>query len=185
MIYTFFSLRTAGFVLGLAMVLAHILALVNGPALRAWLTRLPRSRPAGIALLSVAGAWAFWLVATMDLGEFDKYRTLGKIIVPVAYFLSLQFVDEFLAVRAAGMLCLLAAEPFLEAAFLRPEVSRLLVVVLAYAWIVLGMFWVGTPYVMRNQIAWITRTAERWKVGCVVGIAYGAAILFCATVFYA
>ena len=36
---------------------------------------------------------------------------------------------------ALGMIALLAAEPILEAAFLRPETSRLLVVVLAYVWI--------------------------------------------------
>lgn len=184
MIYPFFSLRAAGFVLGLALVVAHAFGLANGPALRASLTWLPRSRPMGIALLTLAAGWAFWLVATMDLGEFDKYRNVGKVIVPVAYFLSLQFVDEFLAVRAAGMLCLLSAEPFLEAAFLRPETSRLLVVVLAYAWIVLGMFWVGTPYVMRNQIGWITKTTGRWKAGCIVGLAYGAALLLCAALFY-
>lgn len=185
MIYTFLHLRAAGFLLGIAMVTIHALALVNADSLRACLPRLPRSRPAGLALLTLAAIWAFWLVATMDLGEFDKYRTLGMLIVPAAYFISIQFVDEFLAVRASGMLCLLAAEPFLEAAFLRPETSRLLIVVLAYAWIVLGMFWVGMPYVMRNQIAWITQSGGRWKLACFGGIAYGAAILVCAAMRFA
>ena len=62
----------------------------------------------------IVSAWAFWLVATMDLGEFSKYRTLLKILVPAAWFLSLKFVDEFLAVRALGILLLLLAEPVFE-----------------------------------------------------------------------
>jgi hypothetical protein len=136
-------------------------------------------------MLTLAAAWAFWLVATMDLGEFDKYRTLGKIIIPLAYFLSLTYVEEFLSVRATGMLALLAAEPFLEAAFLRPEVSRLLIVTLVYVWIVFGMFWVGMPYVMRNQIAWITASVARWKAGCVAGIVYGVAVVACDLLFFA
>lgn len=185
MIYTFLHLRTAGFLLGIALIAIHAFALLKSDSVRAWLPRFPRSRQAGIVSLTLAAAWAFWLVATMDLGEFDKYRLLGKLVVPLAYFLSLQFVDEFLAVRAAGMLCLLAAEPFLEAAFLHPETSRLLIVTLAYSWIVIGMFWVGMPYLMRDQIAWLTASSARWKIGCLAGIGYGAAILFCAAVFFA
>ena len=185
MIYIFFHLRTAGFLLGIVLIVAHAFALMNEGTAGAWLKRFPRSRLMGFITLTVAAAWAFWLVWTMDLGEFDKYRTLGKILILAAYFLSLKFVDEFLAVRASGMLCLLAAEPFLEAAFLRPEASRLLIVSLVYTWIVLGMIWVGMPYVMRNQIAWITKTRLRWKALCLVGIAYGAVILICAAMFYA
>ena len=52
----------------------------------------------------------------------------------------------------SGILCLLAAEPLLEAAFLRPETSRLLVTMLAYLMIVVGLFWVTMPYLLRDQI---------------------------------
>jgi hypothetical protein len=184
MIYTFLHLRTAGVLVGLALVAMHTIALLHGETIRSWLLAFPRSRNAGFALLTIAAIWAFTLVAVMDLGEFSKYQRPLMILIPAAWFLSIKYVDEFLAVRASGMLLLLLAEPVLEAAFLRPETSRLLLVVLAYVWIVAGMFWVGMPYVMRNQIAWITKTRERWIAGCAVGIAYGAAILICSATLY-
>jgi hypothetical protein len=87
-------------------------------------------------------------------------------------FLSWKYVEEFLAVRAVGMLALLAAEPLLEAAFMRHETSRLLLVLLAYVWIINGLFWVGMPWVMRDQIAWVTAKMRRYRAAALAaGIA--------------
>ena len=94
---------------------------------------------AGAALLTVDLVWSFWLLVTMEMGEFASFRRPLLIILPIGFILVLRFVDEFLAVRALGILCLLAAEPLLDAAFLRPETSRLLVTVLAYLMIVAGL----------------------------------------------
>jgi len=180
MIYPFLSLKTVGITIGLLLVAIHLLALVSAEGTQAWLKKFPRSREVGIVLLLVVSAWAFWLVATMDLGEFSTYRTLLKILVPAAWFLSLKFVDEFLAVRALGILLLLLAEPVFEVAFLKPGLGRLLVVSLAYAWAILGMFWVGMPFLLRDQITWWTKSGLRWRAGCLAGIAYGLAVLVCA-----
>ena len=76
------------------------------------------------------------------------------------------------------------AEPILEAAFLQPPESRLLLVVVAYAWVVLGMFWVGMPYLMRDWISWLLRSEARWKILCVAGLAYGVAVLICSLTQY-
>ena len=71
-------------------------------------------------------------------------------------------MDEFLAARALGILFLLAAEPLLNAAFFRTESSRLLVTVFAYLLIVIGLFWVTMPYLLRDQINWSART--QWSL---------------------
>ena len=117
---------------------------------------------AGAALLTVDLVWSFWLLVTMEMGEFASFRRPLLILLPIGFILVLRFVDEFLAVRALGILCLLAAEPLLDAAFLRPETSRLLVTVLAYLMIVAGLIWVTMPYLLRDQIQWSARSAERW-----------------------
>ena len=114
-----------------------------------------------LRFLAVDTLWALWLVSSMDLGEFSQYRTWLQIGVPIAFVLTLTFVDEFLAVRALGMLALLAAEPILSSAFLRPEAARLLLVVVAYLWLTLGLFWVRMSYVLRDQIHWLTKNGPR------------------------
>lgn len=179
MIYPF-SLQAVGLTVGLLLVAAHALALAAPAPVQTFLRTLPRSRFWGTALLAISALWAFWLVRTMDLGEFAHLRTLMTVAIPVGAVLTWHFVDEFLAVRALGILCLLAAEPPLEAAFLRPEISRLLLVTLAYAWIVAGLFLVGMPYVLRDLIAWITSRQAIWRGFALVGLLWGAALLTCA-----
>ena len=171
------SLRSAGFFAGGFLLLVGLAGVVLPAAVRAWLTRLPRSRVMGVLLLTAAFIWSFWLLVTMEMGEFSGFRRPLMIALPIGYILVLRFVNEFLAVRALGILFLLAAEPLLEAAFLRYEVSRLLVTVFAYVLIVKGLFWVTMPYLLRDHIAWSTRSTGRWMVLNAVALAYGAATL--------
>lgn len=179
MIYSL-NLQTAGLVVGALLIVFHAIALINAKEIRKLIVTFPRSKAAGMALITLDALWAFALVVKMDLGEFTQYRTLILVATVVAYFLTLKFVDEFLAVRALGILCLLAAEPVLEAAFLRPEMSRLLLTVLAYGWIVMGLLWVGMPYKLRDQIGFLTKTEGRWRVAALGGVIYGAVVLVCA-----
>lgn len=176
------SLQAAGLIAGTILAVLSLLAILL-PA-HNFMPRFPRSRTAGALLLTIDLVWSFWLLATMEMGEFSNFRRPLLIILPIGFFLVLRFVDEFLAVRALGILCLLAAEPLLDAAFLRPEMSRLLVTVLAYVLIVKGLIWVTMPYLLRDQIAWGVRNIGRWRILSGLAFVFGAAILVCALVVY-
>jgi len=183
MIYSV-DLRTVGLVVGAVLLLAHLFAIARQGGVQKWLQAFPRSRPIGTVLIAIAGIWSFFLILNMDLGEFGGLRRFMLIAIAAGTYLSWKYMDEFLAVRALGMLALLAAEPILGAAFLRPETSRLLVVVLAYAWIILGLFWVGMPWLMRDQIAWLTSHRARFQAAAWGGVVYGAAILTAAALVW-
>ena len=127
-----FSLKTVGLLVGLLLTASHAFALARPEETRRWLAGFPRSRAAGVACWrSIWSGRSCWCTQ-MDWGEFYYLRTPMLIALPVFFYLTLRFVDEFLAARALGILALLAAAPLLDAAFLQPPVSRLLVVVLAY-----------------------------------------------------
>ncbi|HEX8489528.1 MAG TPA: hypothetical protein VF626_00795 [Chthoniobacterales bacterium] len=183
MIYNL-SLQTAGFIAGIFLLLFGLSGLIKPDASQAFARSLPRSRVAGFILLTLAFFWSFWLLATMEMGEFSGFRKPLLIIMPIGFLLVLRFVDEFLAARALGILFLLAAEPLLSAAFFRNEASRLLVTVFAYLLIVVGLFWVTMPYLMRDQINWSARSNGRWRLTHGIALLYGAAILACAVTLY-
>jgi hypothetical protein len=170
------SLHTAGIIAGAFLVVLGLLGL-SKPDSAQFVKQFPRSRAAGIVLLTICLVWTFWLVATIQMGEFSSFRRPLLVALPIGYVLTLFFVDEFLAVRALGILCLLVAEPLLDAAFLRYETSRLLVTVFAYLLIIAGLFWVAIPYVLRDQINWIARSAFRWRCVHAVELIYGGIIL--------
>ena len=170
------SLHTAGVIAGVFLVVLGLLGFIK-PDLASAVKQFPRSWIAGVVLLTICLAWTMWLLATIQMGEFAGFRRPLLIALPIGYVLTLFFVDEFLAVRALGILCLLAAEPLLDAAFLRYETSRLLVTVFAYLLIVAGLFWVAIPYILRDQINWTARSVFRWRCFHAIEVIYGCVIL--------
>ena len=171
------SLQTAGLIAGTLLILFSLPGILKPSLVQNWARRLPRSRMAGIVLLTGALAWSFWLLATMEMGEFSSFRRPLLIALPIGYLLVLRFVDEFLAVRALGILCLFAAEPLLDAAFFRYETSRLIVTVFAYVLVIAGLLWVTMPYLLRDQINWGSRSNTRWRFVHGIALLYGVVVL--------
>jgi hypothetical protein len=167
-LYRGLSLRGAGLIVGLLLVGTHAYAFFNYRSLRPFLKEAPRNKRLGTILLSITLVWALLLVSSMDMGEFHRVRRIAL----------------FLTARALGILMLLAACPVLNAAFLEAPRSRILLPLLAYGWIILGMFWVGMPYLFRDHVGWATATEARWKKLSLGGLLYGALVLLFALVFW-
>lgn len=178
------SLQAVALVAGLVLIAFALPGLIAPAAMSGWAKRFPRSQPAGIAILCVDFLWSFWLLATMEMGEFSGFRKPLLIFLPIAFFLVLRFANEFLSVRAFGILLLLAAEPLLDAAFFRYEESRLFVTVLAYIFIVAGLFWVMMPYLLRDKIDWNAKSTGRWRFCTGLMFAYGAVLIGLALTRY-
>jgi len=177
-------LKLMGILVGLWLIASHLFALAKPAVVKPWLTRFPRNDSFGAVICAIAFAWSLIIWSCMDLGEFYKIeRPVQMVIIGIGIGVIL-YVREFLAVRALGFLMILAAAPMLESAFLKDPQSRLLLVAFAYAIAVIGMFWVGMPYLLRDQIRWILDKPIRYQVGALAGTAYGAVMLLCALVWW-
>lgn len=183
-LYSSLGLQTVGLVVGVLLVALHLVALVKPEETKAWLKKLPRSQSVGTWVLTLAFVWAEVVATSMDLGEFSRMRYLAQGALPVMYLSLLFYTNEYLGARSVGILALLVACPILEAAHLLPPQSRLLLPALAYVWVLLGLFWVGMPFTMRDQIDWVTKTAGRFKIATLSGIGYGVLLIVCAIVFW-
>ncbi|MES2708736.1 MAG: hypothetical protein V4726_19225 [Verrucomicrobiota bacterium] len=183
-LYHDLTLQAAGVIVGVALIAIHVFALLRQDKILPWLTMVPRSQNVGTLFLTVGFLWA-WMVATsMDLGEFQQVRWLAQVALPVFYVSMLFVANDYLGARAVGIVLLLAACPVLDAAFLKPPQSRLLLSTLAYVWIVAGLFWVGMPFTMRNQIAWVQAKPSRYRGLCVAGVVYGVIVLTAAVLYF-
>lgn len=177
-------LKGTGIVVALALILSHGWALKNTAKTQAFLKAFPRDYKWGAILLTLGFLWAEFALANMDMGEFFNMRRTFMMIVAGGYIGVLIYVKEFLAVRALGSLMLLVAGPVLTAAFLQPPLSRLLLPILAYVWIIIGMFFIGMPYLMRDWVNAVIAKPQRWNLAVYSGIAYGLVLLACAILFY-
>jgi hypothetical protein len=175
-------LQITGLAAGFLLLLVHAAGLIKPEATMRMARSFPRSRAAGTVLLILAAAWSFILVTGIDLGEFSKLRNMMLVGIVAGSILTWMYVEEFLAVRALGMLLLLAAEPLLESCALRPESTRLLLVVLAYAWIIAGLFFVGMPYLLRDAVKILTANKQVWIAAALGGLLYGAALIAVALI---
>lgn len=192
--YETISLSTAGYVLGIALVLGHLLALFAPQKCQDFLTKAPRNEPLGQITLAIAMCWFFLLIAPasdnwlsalrVDLPGFEGLRPLLQVAIPITFFLLIFHVKEFLFPRALGVLGLLVVSPFLTASFLKEPTTRLLIPIWCYAVIIISLFWVGKPYLMRDQIAWILKKNLRWTALACGGVCYGLAILICDYLFW-
>jgi hypothetical protein len=128
-------------------------------------------------LFTLAVAWFLVAVVYGDLGEMTEWRP--KIVVGsvAAYLIMMRWQPEFLSIRALGMLALLVANPLLQAAFLRPELSRLALVGLVYVWITLGLFAIGMPYKFRRVASLLIRDSRLWRLASWSGVVYGAVLI--------
>jgi hypothetical protein len=177
-------LRGTGIVVGLLLIVSHLAAWLGGDKVKSWLVKFPREYFPGLVMLTVALAWAMLCLNHMDMGEFFFLRPKLLIAAPIAYVLMLVYVPEFLSVRALGCLMLLAAGPVLEAAFLQPQMSRLLLPALAYVWIIAGMYFVGMPFLLRDAIKWVLAHDLRWKAATLGGVAYGTLLVTVALLWW-
>ncbi len=184
LLYEDIQLKPTAILLGLTLVAGHVAAWFKKDELRVLLPRFPRNQPVGIGLLFLSTAWSYFLISYMDLGEFYAVENMVKFALPVSFFLVVYHAPEFLAVRALGILMMLAAGPVLQAAFLEEPFTRLLLPILAYAWILVGMFWIGMPYLLRDWIDWlIDKDANRWSYACGIGAGYGLLMVLCAALW--
>lgn len=177
-------LKGTGIVVALVLILTHVWGLKNSTKAQVFLKAFPRTFQWGVILLTVDMLWSVFALANMDMGEFHNMRRIFMLVTFAGYVAVVMHVKEFLAVRALGALMLLAAGPVLTAAFLQPQTSRLLLPILAYAWIIVGMYFIGMPYLMRDWVDWFFARPQRWKLAMFGGLGYGAVLLVAAVLFY-
>lgn len=175
-LYANLSLKAVSILLGGIYLVSHGFAAVQSEAFTTWLKKFPRDTGAALVLLAICVLWTLWLLWNLHIGNLQSWRVPVLVAGPVVFFLLWKFAPQFLAVRMLGCLLLLAAAPVLQACFLRPESARLILVVMAYAWIILGMFLVGKPYLLRDWIDMII--SRKWLTPLAyAGAAYGIILI--------
>lgn len=148
------------------------------------LAAFPRSAPAAWVLTAIDLACVSYIVFNASLGRFDSWKPALYVVAPFCFFLLIQYLDDLLAPRALGGLLLLAPNPILAAARWHPSDWRLVMVVLAYVAIVKGMLLILSPYRFRRWTAWWIENDARCRMGALIKLIAGVALLALATFVY-
>lgn len=150
------ALSVIATLIGSVAVFASIWGLNHFEGYRRFLRDTPRNKTWARWLLVVNIVWSAPLTANfLQSMEFpDWTRPLVYFLVaPAVLILILFYVDQYLGARMVGWTLILAAKPILYACLVRDEPSKLILVVLAYYWIIAGMIMIAAPHFFRDLIA--------------------------------
>ncbi len=136
--------------LGVLGVLVGIGLLAFPAAVRRGWTAFPRSKVPGWMLTAVCVFWVAWVVQHAALGRFDGLKPLIPFAAVGLFAAMVVFLDELLAPRALGGLLLLVANPILMGVRWAESAWRIVPVLIAYAWVVIGCALMLHPWVFRK-----------------------------------
>ena len=165
------TLSHLAIVLGLGFALPQIYGLTNPAGFRDMLRKFPRSEPAGWVLMLVATGWFLWLLKAEAVSDFATYKPYMYIGFTLLGLGTCVFVKDFLAVRGLAIVLLLLAKLVTDTARWGESPWRLLLVTLAYLWIVAGIWLTVSPWRLRDIIEWKLATDQRVRIGSAVRLA--------------
>jgi len=142
---------------------------------------------------SVAPAWVFAALCCvlgakealeMNMGFLDAYKKYIYFISPMVFIASVVYMKELLAPRALGGFLLLIAVPILQIARWHESPLRLVVVVLAYLWIIYGLVLLMSPWYFRKLSTPLMENESRFKAIAFTKTALGVVLLLLGLFVY-
>ncbi|HEY1792029.1 MAG TPA: hypothetical protein VGG34_03865 [Opitutaceae bacterium] len=175
------SLFAASFIPGIVLLAVGAPLLMDVDGVKAAIKAFPRSTSVGYVVFSAATVWFLYNILHLSSADFGEYRLylfagFGAIAV-----LAFKCVPDFLGVRGASALVLLAAWPFLDAAYMEyGKPTRLFMVSFVYLCIAIAIWLGAQPWRLRDFLSWVFARQARSRGLGALFVAYGAVLVAAA-----
>lgn len=130
------------------------------PALR----KFPRSETWGYLLMAIGAAAFLYNLNREAIAEFANYKKFMLFGFAGVAIAACIFVPDFLAVRGLAICLLMLAWYTLNAQRWHDSGWRILLAVVSYVWVIKGMWYMISPWRLRDHIAWATATPGRLRI---------------------
>ena len=136
-----------------------------------------RNKYASMALSAIDLILTYFLLKAMPMGFLDQYKWLLIPLLPISIVLVNMYLNELLFSRALGGLFLILMAPVLDLARLNFSTFTPVLSLACYILIVVGMYLVCLPYLMRDFGSFIERQAGRTTILSVILVVYGIVLV--------
>jgi len=178
MLITVYTLIIGAFFFGIGLATA-----VGRKQFAFFLRTFCRNKYAGMALSTIDLILTYSLLKNMPMGFLDQYKWLLIPLLPIAIVLVNIYLDELLFSRSFGGLLLIVMAPVLDAARMNFSTFTPVLSFACYILIVVGMYLVCLPYLMRD---FGTMIEKRKSVARLLGVflsIYGIVLIILSFVF--
>ena len=160
--------------LGAGLSVPQIYGLARPKDFAANVRKFPRNYPLGVILMMVATGWFVWIVNQEPIADFSAYKPAMLVGFTAVGVLSCVFVRGFLAARALAVIFLLLAKLMVDTG--RPHLGEssfvLINQVLAYAFVVGGIWITISPWRLRDWLEWFTASDKIVRVTCALRLVF-------------
>ncbi len=183
-------LATISTVVGAGVVLGRLPGIISTEKFRAFQLQFPRHVWIGRITMLIAAVWAGIVVfhaASATLSEtisetgrggiWAYVPTLVVVGFPIAYWLVIQYGQQYLALRGTAALLLLVAKLMVDAADASERPARLVVTILGYLWVVAALWMTIAPHHIRDAIGYFMANNARCRLVCSIGIGVGVVLM--------
>jgi len=182
------KLSLLSILLGAGMSVPQIFGLTRPAQFAAAARKFPRSLPIGCGLMLLATAWFVWNVNVEPIADFSVFKPYMMTGFTAVGILACIFVQDFLAVRGLAVLMLLLAKLMVDTG--RPHLGEsrfvLVIQIWAYLLVVAGVWFVWTPWKLRDILNWATATEDRIRIGSIIRLSFAVFVLILGlTAFHA
>ena len=166
------TLSSIAILLGLCFGLPQIYGILNPVEFGKALRKFPRHTPIGFVLMLSATAWFLHNLSLEQVSDFLTFKPVLYALFGAVGVGACIFIRDFLPVRGLAVLLLLMAKTMVDAARWVQTDWRLIIVIWAYVWIVMGMWLTISPWRLRDFINWSTATPERTRNLSIIRMAF-------------
>jgi len=178
------TLSTLAILLGAVYSAIHIFALLRPEEFTKKARAFPRSEGIGFVLMGIGTAWFLYNLHAEAIADFAAYKKYMLLAFGAIGLLTCIFVRDFLAVRGLAVCLLLLAWFTLNRTRWADTPAKLVLAVWAYTWVITGMWLTISPWRLRDFLNWWTATQARLRVGSVLQLALGIAVLLLGLTVY-
>ena len=160
--------------LGAGLSVPQIYGLARPKDFTAAVRKFPRNYPLGVVLMLLATGWFVWIVNNEPIADFSAYKPAMLAGFTAVGVLSCICVRDFLAARALAVIFLLLAKLMVDTG--RPHLgdSSFVLVnqLLAYAFVVGGIWFTIAPWRLRDWLEWFTANDKVVRATCGLRLAF-------------
>lgn len=162
--------------LGLAYALPNIFGILQPKKFGAVLRQFPRNVPAGIALMLAGTAWFEWILMNERLADIASWKPVLQALFLFAGVGSCFVMQDLLAVRGLAVVMMLGASAMLDIQRWHPSPLKNVITLWAYVLASAGMWFVVSPWRLRDWIQWNTATESRLRIASLLRAAFGLGV---------
>lgn len=178
------TLSKLAVLLGAGIAIPQIWALLKPVEASAAFRKFPRSEAWGYLLMAIGAGWFLYRLNQEAIAEFAAYKTYMLLGFGGVALAACFFVPDYLAVRGLCITMLMLSAYVLSRTRFVDTPWRLVLVIAAYVWIIKAMWWMVSPWRMRDLIQWATATPQRLRQIAIARLAFAVLVIVLGVTVY-